>query len=182
MPLLTSQEKNLTIFLLSTALIGSVIGIFRHNLLRTPEILLSPNNLPSYIKEIEEGNIIEKHNTIIKERSRLANATVINTKGKIGNNNSNIDSESIQKITTDSVANKTESNKKKITQNPLEIININIASKEDFMTLPYIGEVKAGRIIQLRNELGTFISIKDLEKVKGIGPKTLARLEPFITI
>lgn len=182
MPLLTSQEKNLTIFLLSTALIGSVIGIFRHNLLRTPEILLSPNNLPSYIKEIEEGNIIEKHNTIIKERSQLANATVINTKGKIGNNNSNIDSESIQKITTDSVANKTESNKKKITQNPLEIININIASKEDFMTLPYIGEVKAGRIIQLRNELGTFISIKDLEKVKGIGPKTLARLEPFITI
>lgn len=182
MSLLTSQEKNLTIFLLSTALIGSVIGIFRHNLLRTPEILLSPNNLPSYIKEIEEGNIIEKHNTIIKERSQLANATVINTKGKIGNNNSNIDSESIQKITTDSVANKTESNKKKITQNPLEIININIASKEDFMTLPYIGEVKAGRIIQLRNELGTFISIKDLEKVKGIGPKTLARLEPFITI
>jgi len=182
MPLLTSQEKNLTIFLLSTALIGSVIGIFRHNLLRTPEILLAPNNLPSYIKEIEKDNIIEKHNTIIKERSQLANATVINTKSKIGNNNSNIDLKSVQKITTDSVANKTESNKKKITQNPSEIININIASKEDFMTLPYIGEVKAGRIIQLRNELGTFISIKDLEKVKGIGPKTLARLEPFITI
>jgi len=182
MPLLTSQEKNLTIFLLSTALIGSVIGIFRHNLLRTPEILLSPNNLPSYIKEIEKNNIIEKHNTIIKERSQLANATVINTKSKIGNNNSNIDLKSVQKITTDSVANKTESNKKKITQNPSEIININIASKEDFMTLPYIGEVKAGRIIQLRNELGTFISIKDLEKVKGIGPKTLTRLEPFITI
>lgn len=50
------------------------------------------------------------------------------------------------------------------------------------MTLPYIGEVKAGRIIEFRNEMGAFISIKDLEKVKGIGPKTLARLEPFITI
>ena len=182
MPLLTSQEKNLTIFLLSTALIGSVIGIFRHNLLRAPEILLSPNNLPSYIKEIEEDNIIEKHNNIIKERSQLPNATVINTKNKIGNNDSNVDSKSVQKITTDSAVNKTESNKKKITQNPSGIININIASKENFMTLPYIGEIKAERIIQLRNELGTFISIKDLEKVKGIGPKTLARLEPFITI
>ncbi len=166
MSLLTSQEKNLTIFLLSNALIGSVIGIFRHNWLGTPEILLSPKNLPSYIKEIEEDNIIEEHNTIIKERSQPPNATVISTKSKIGNN-SNIDSKSIQNITVKSVENKTESNKKKITQNTSEIININIASKEDFMTLPYIGEVKAGRIIDLRNEMGTFISIKDLEKSKG---------------
>jgi DNA uptake protein ComE-like DNA-binding protein len=30
--------------------------------------------------------------------------------------------------------------------------------------------------------MGTFTSTKDLEKVKGIGPKTLAKLEPFITI
>ena len=50
------------------------------------------------------------------------------------------------------------------------------------MALPYIGDVKAERIIQLRNEIGTFISIKDLEKVNGIGPKTLAKIEPFITI
>ncbi len=50
------------------------------------------------------------------------------------------------------------------------------------MTLPYIGEVKAERIIQLRNEIGAFLSIKDLEKVKGIGPKTSAKLEPFVTI
>jgi len=47
MPLLTAQEKNLTIFLLSTALIGSVIGIFRHNWLNNPDILLSQKNLPS---------------------------------------------------------------------------------------------------------------------------------------
>ena len=59
MPLLTSQEKNLTIFLLSTTLIGSVIGIYRYNWLRTPEILLSPKNLPSFIKEIEEEGIID---------------------------------------------------------------------------------------------------------------------------
>ena len=53
MPILISQEKNLTIFLLGTALIGSVIDIYRHSWLRTPEILLSPKNLLSFIKEIE---------------------------------------------------------------------------------------------------------------------------------
>ena len=53
MPILTSQEENLTIFLLSTALIDSIIGIYRHNWLKTPDILLSPKNLPSFIKEIE---------------------------------------------------------------------------------------------------------------------------------
>ena len=81
-----------------------------------------------------------------------------------------------------SIVNKTESIEKKVTKNTSGIININIASKEDFMALPYIGEVKAGLIVKLRNELGVFTSIKDLEKVKGIGPKTLARIEPFITI
>ncbi len=180
MSLLTSQEKYLTIFLLSTALIGSVIGIFRHNWLRNPEILLSPKNLPSYIKEIEKDSIIEQHNTINRKQSQLLNYATASSKGK--NNNNIISSKSVQIVTTDNVSNKTKSNKKKITQNSSEIININSASKEDFMTLPYIGEVKAERIIQLRNEMGTFISIKDLEKVKGIGSKTLARLEPFITI
>jgi len=49
MPILTSQEKNLTIFLLSTALIGSVICIYRHSCLRTPEILLSPKKLKKIV-------------------------------------------------------------------------------------------------------------------------------------
>ncbi|MFC1565651.1 hypothetical protein ACFL4B_01740 [Candidatus Neomarinimicrobiota bacterium] len=52
---------------MSTALIGSVIGIYRHNWLRMPEILLSPNNLPSLIKEIEEASI-DKHNTMIGDQ------------------------------------------------------------------------------------------------------------------
>jgi len=42
--------------------------------------------------------------------------------------------------------------------------------------------VKAERIIQLRNEMYTFVSIKDLEKVNGRGQKTFTEIEPFITI
>ncbi|MEE8340761.1 MAG: ComEA family DNA-binding protein [Candidatus Neomarinimicrobiota bacterium] len=182
MPALTSQEKNLTIFLLSTVLIGSVIGIFRHKWPSTPKILLSPKNLPAYIKKNEETNIIEMQNTLIKENSQLAEVEIINKELNAVQRNSFVTSKSGDIENVNTAANKTESNKKKITQNPSGIININSASKEDFMTLPYIGEVKAGRIIQLRNEIGVFMSIKDLEKVKGIGPKTLAKLEPLITI
>ena len=96
--------------------------------------------------------------------------------------NENIYSKSSEKLLPSNVVNKTKPEKKKITQNTSELININIASKEDFIKLPYIGEVKAERIIQLRDEMGAFVSIKDLEKVKGIGPKILTKIEPFITI
>ena len=177
MPLLTTQEKNLTIFLLSTALIGSAIGLFRYNWFTNPEILLSPKNLPSFVKEVEEENIINKHNIQIKEQSQLINMAAIGTKKK-----NSVDNKRIVNNIADNAINKSESNKKKISQNPLGIININIASKEEIMMLPYIGEVKAERIIQLRNEIGTFTSIKDLERVNGIGPKTLAKIQPFIII
>ena len=183
MPLLTSQEKNLTIFLLSTALIGSVIGIFRHNWLRSPEILFSPKNVPSYIKEIEEEDIIAKHNAMIKNTLQKSNTTVKNDVNVVANTVDNNSFKLDKVVMPNDTVNKTELiNKKKITQNTFEIININIASKEDFMILPYIGEVKAERIIQFRNEIGAFISVKDLEKIKGIGPKTLASIEQFLTI
>jgi len=183
MPILTSQEKNLTIFLLSTALIGSVVGIFRHNWLRSPEILLSPKNVPSYIKKIEEEDIIVKHNAMIKYPLQNADTTVINDRNTVAHTEDNNSFKLVKAPMPNETANKTESiNKKKITHNTSEIININVASKEDFMKLPYIGEVKAERIIQLRNEIGAFISVKDLEKVKGIGPKTLAKIEQFLTI
>jgi competence ComEA-like helix-hairpin-helix protein len=182
MSLLTSQEKNLTIFLLSIALIGSVIGILRHNWLRNPEILLSPKNLPSYINEIEEETIITTHNAKIKDQLQKAGIEEIIEKEMLVETNNNVSLKLVQEIQSSNVVNKTESDKKKITQNTSGIININIASKEDFMKLPYIGEVKAERIVRLRDEIGTFVSIKDLERVKGIGPKIFTKIEPFITI
>jgi competence ComEA-like helix-hairpin-helix protein len=182
MSLLTSQEKNLTIFLLSTVLIGTIIGIFRHNWLRNPEILLSPKNLPSYINKIEEENIITTYNAKIKAQLQKSDIEEIIEENMLVETNNTISSKSVQETQPSNVVNKTKSDKKKSTQNTSGIININIASKEDFMKLPYIGEVKAERIIQLRDEMGTFISIKDLEKVKGIGPKIFTKIEPFITI
>jgi competence protein ComEA len=50
------------------------------------------------------------------------------------------------------------------------------------MSLPFIGGVKAERIIQYREDFGKFESIEELMKVSGIGPKTLEKLKPFVII
>ena len=53
----------------------------------------------------------------------------------------------------------------------LMAIDINTATKEDFIKIKGIGEKKAERIIQYRKEHGKFNSIDELKNVKGIGNK-----------
>ena len=50
-------------------------------------------------------------------------------------------------------------------------LDINTATKEDFVKIKGIGEKKAERIINYRNEHGKFNSVDDLQNVKGIGNK-----------
>ncbi len=52
-------------------------------------------------------------------------------------------------------------------------VNINTAGLQELMTLKGIGEVKAQAIIEYRETHGTFESVEDIVKVKGIGTKTL---------
>jgi competence protein ComEA len=59
-------------------------------------------------------------------------------------------------------------------------ININLASQVELMRLPRIGPKLSERIIEERAK-GPFKSVDELRRVKGIGPKTLANLRPFIT-
>ena len=63
-----------------------------------------------------------------------------------------------------------------------ELVNINTAVKQELMALPKIGPVTAERIILFRDDFGSFQSIDDLAKIKGIGPKTLERLKTRIII
>lgn len=60
-------------------------------------------------------------------------------------------------------------------------ININNCSKEELMTLPGIGEVLAGRIIDYR-EANPFKSIEDIRNVSGIGEKRFEEIKDLIII
>lgn len=61
-------------------------------------------------------------------------------------------------------------------------ININTATKEEFMALPGIGEVLADRILAYREENGAFSSVEGLMNVEGIGEKRMEELLELITI
>ena len=61
-------------------------------------------------------------------------------------------------------------------------ININQATESEIARLPRIGPVLAQRIVAYRLEHGSFQSTTDLLKVKGIGKKTLVRIEAYLAI
>lgn len=61
-------------------------------------------------------------------------------------------------------------------------ININTASKEIFTSLSGIGDAKAQKIIDYRNENGLFKSIEDLKNISGISEKLFEQIKEFITI
>nr|WP_320017330.1 helix-hairpin-helix domain-containing protein [uncultured Desulfobacter sp.] len=49
-------------------------------------------------------------------------------------------------------------------------VNINTAPKEQLITLKYVGDALADRIIEFRKST-PFTNIEEIMKVKGIGPK-----------
>jgi len=61
-------------------------------------------------------------------------------------------------------------------------INLNTASATELDSLPGIGPVYAQRIIDYREAHGGFKSIEEIVQVKGIGPKTFAKIRDLITV
>ena len=59
-------------------------------------------------------------------------------------------------------------------------LDINHADWPEFTLLPDVGESLAKRIVQSREAEGPFADHEDLARVRGIGPKTLARVRPFL--
>lgn len=61
-------------------------------------------------------------------------------------------------------------------------VAISRATAAELETLPGIGPALAARIIAWRDSAGGFRTLDDLAKVRGIGPATLARLKPLLTL
>lgn len=61
-------------------------------------------------------------------------------------------------------------------------VNLNTASQTEIETLPGIGPTMGAAIIAYRTQHGSFSSINDLRKVKGIGDKRFADLKDQVTI
>ncbi|HWP30910.1 MAG TPA: helix-hairpin-helix domain-containing protein [Fimbriimonadales bacterium] len=62
------------------------------------------------------------------------------------------------------------------------LININTATEQELEELPGIGPVTAKRIVEYRLQTGGFKNVEQLLEVKGIGPKKLAAIRPFVTV
>ena len=60
-------------------------------------------------------------------------------------------------------------------------IDVNMADTTDLMRLPGVGPKMAHNIVAARAEK-LFTSVEDLDRVKGIGPKTLEKLRPFVIV
>ncbi len=59
-------------------------------------------------------------------------------------------------------------------------IDINSAGAADLSLLPGVGPAIAERIIEDRREHGAYESVAQLQRVRGIGPRTMERIVPFV--
>jgi len=59
-------------------------------------------------------------------------------------------------------------------------LDINHADWPEFSQLPGIGETLAHRIVESRDADGAFADVEQLRRVRGIGPKTLERMRPYL--
>jgi len=145
---MTPQEKLILKFLLTTFIIGLVIGWVR-----------SRGFLESLDQTEEAKNTADKIEAIVqKKQSSIGKTDKTEVKIMEGEDD---------KVSSDI---------------PFPKVNLNSANKEELMSLPRIGPAIAERIIIYRNDYGKFQEIEDLVKVKGIGPKTLAKIQDLITI
>ena len=65
---------------------------------------------------------------------------------------------------------------------PRAALDVNTATAADLESLPGIGPVLAGRIVEHRRTHGRFERLEDLLEVEGVGPRLLERLRPLLRV
>lgn len=61
-------------------------------------------------------------------------------------------------------------------------IDLNDATLEQLIELPYIGAVTAQRIIDYRNQHGRFFTLEELRKIPGVGPSVYEKIMPLLKL
>lgn len=65
---------------------------------------------------------------------------------------------------------------------PAGPVNLNTATLEQLDSIPEVGPVTAQAILDWRTETGGFTSIDQLLEIDGIGPATLEKITPHVTV
>jgi competence protein ComEA len=63
-----------------------------------------------------------------------------------------------------------------------KVVNINTATAAELARLPRVGEKLAQRIVDHRQQKGTFRRAEDLMEVKGVGEKMFQTLKPYLAV
>jgi competence protein ComEA len=59
-------------------------------------------------------------------------------------------------------------------------VDLNRAEWPELTLLPGIGETLAQRIVDSRRTDGSFVDHDDLQRIRGIGPRTVERIRPYL--
>lgn len=62
------------------------------------------------------------------------------------------------------------------------LVNINTASFQELLEIPFMTEKRAVSLLVYRETMGPFMHVDELINVKNIGPVTLENLRPYVTV
>lgn len=61
-------------------------------------------------------------------------------------------------------------------------VDVNTASLEELINIPYIGPYTAERIIEYRQEKGPFTSLEEIKSVKGVKEKNFKKFSAYLRL